>query len=88
MQKKIIVTSDNPRSENIDTIIEDIILGINNKKALRVEPCRQKAIEIALEIREKDEIVIVLGKGDETFQEIGGKKIPFDDREVIKKLLG
>jgi UDP-N-acetylmuramoyl-L-alanyl-D-glutamate--2,6-diaminopimelate ligase len=85
--KKIIITSDNPRSEEPEAIIQDILTGIKHKQSVHVEPNRKKAIELALQIREADEIVLILGKGDETYQEIKGKKYPFDDREVVKTLL-
>ncbi|MDN5376902.1 MAG: UDP-N-acetylmuramoyl-L-alanyl-D-glutamate--2,6-diaminopimelate ligase, partial [Sulfurospirillum sp.] len=68
-------------------IIQDILTGIKHKQSVHVEPNRKKAIELALQIREADEIVLILGKGDETYQEIKGKKYPFDDREVVKTLL-
>lgn len=85
--KKVIVTSDNPRSEDPKKIIEDILQGIKLRDTLHVEVDREKAIEYALHVREEDEIIVILGKGDETYQEINSKKIPFDDREVVKKLL-
>jgi UDP-N-acetylmuramoyl-L-alanyl-D-glutamate--2,6-diaminopimelate ligase len=85
--KKVIITSDNPRSENPDAIIEDILSGLRSTQAVLVEANREKAIKMALDMRENDEIVLILGKGDETYQEIKGKKIPFDDREIVKKHL-
>ena len=86
--KKVIVTSDNPRYEEPKAIIQDILNGIKDTKELHVEVDRKKAIEYALNIRQNDEIVVILGKGDETYQEINGKKIPFDDRSVVRELLG
>ncbi len=85
--KKVIVTSDNPRSENSDEIIQDIVAGIKDKSTLHVEPNRKKAIEYALHVRAQNEIVVILGKGDETYQEIQGNKIPFDDRKIVRSLL-
>jgi UDP-N-acetylmuramoyl-L-alanyl-D-glutamate--2,6-diaminopimelate ligase len=85
--KKIIITSDNPRSENPEDIIKEIFEGAKYSKALRVEIDRKKAISKAIKWQEKDEVLLVLGKGDETYQEINGKKIPFDDREIIRKLI-
>ena len=85
--KKVIVTSDNPRSENPKSIIEDILSGIKNRSALHVEVDRKEAIKYALHIRDKNEIVLILGKGDESYQEIMGKKIPFDDRQIVRELL-
>jgi UDP-N-acetylmuramoyl-L-alanyl-D-glutamate--2,6-diaminopimelate ligase len=86
--KEVIVTSDNPRSENPSLIIEDILTGIKDKKNLHVEADRRKAIKLALDMRKDEEIVVILGKGDETYQEIKGEKLPFDDRKIAKELLG
>lgn len=85
--KKVVVTSDNPRSEDPDKIIEDIIVGIKDKSNLHVEADRKKAIQYALDKRDENEIIVILGKGDETYQEVQGEKIPFDDREVVRELL-
>ena len=86
--KKIYLTSDNPRSEDPKIILDEIALGIDNKEKLKlVELDRKKAIEIAFKELEKDEILVILGKGDEDYQEIKGVKYPFDDREIIRNLL-
>lgn len=85
--KKVIVTSDNPRSENPDSIIKEIVAGIRDKSSLYIEVDRREAIEYALKVRVENEIVVILGKGDETYQEIMGKKIPFDDRQIVRELL-
>ncbi len=85
--KKIVVTSDNPRSENSDDIIKDILRGIKNPKNLRVKVDRKKALQSAIEWQNSDEVLLVLGKGDETYQEINGEKFPFDDRVIIKQLI-
>ncbi len=87
LAKKVIITSDNPRFEDPDTIIEDILEGIEDKSSVVVEPNRKEAIKKALEIREENEIVVILGKGDEEYQIIYDKKVPFDDREVVRALL-
>jgi len=86
--KKIIITSDNPRSENPQEIIKEIFEGAKYSKALRVEVDRKKAISQAMKWQEKDEVLLVLGKGDETYQEINKQKIPFDDRVIIRSLIG
>ena len=72
--KKIIVTSDNPRSEEPDAIIREILAGMHESSSLHVKADRLQAITEALAIREKDEVVLILGKGDETYQEIKGVK--------------
>jgi len=87
LAKKVIITSDNPRFEDPDAIIEDILSGIEDKNAVIIEPNRKEAIKKALEIREENEIVVILGKGDEEYQIIYDQKLPFDDREVVKELL-
>ncbi|WP_263833961.1 UDP-N-acetylmuramoyl-L-alanyl-D-glutamate--2,6-diaminopimelate ligase [Sulfurospirillum oryzae] len=85
--KKIVVTSDNPRSEDPQSIIDEILTGMHPKEHLHVEVDRHKAIEKALMMQEKNEVLLILGKGDETYQEIQGKKFPFDDREVVKSII-
>ena len=85
--KKVVVTSDNPRSENPEEIIKDIVSGIKSCDSLHVEVDRKEAIKYALSIREENEMIIILGKGDETYQEIMGEKIPFDDRNIVRELI-
>lgn len=85
--KKIIVTSDNPRSENPERIIEEIVSGMHQSEALHVEVDRAQAIKKALKMQGENDVVMILGKGDETYQEIGGVKYPFDDRVVVREFL-
>ena len=85
--KKVVVTSDNPRSENPETIISEILSGMKETNAILVEKDRAIAIQKALRWRENNEIIMILGKGDETYQEINGEKFAFDDREVVRSLL-
>ena len=85
--KKIYLTSDNPRSEDPQTILDEIEQGITNKDKLRYKNIdRKKAIQKAYEELEDKEILVVLGKGDEDYQEIDGVKHPFDDREILREL--
>ncbi len=84
--KKLYITSDNPRSEDPLEIIKDIVQGINNTHTLIV-PDRKQAIIKAIKELEKDEILLILGKGDEEYQEINGKKIPFSDIEVVSLVI-
>ena len=84
----LIITSDNPRDEEPEEIIKDILRGIKDRSKVIVEPDRKKAIEEALKITKEGDLVAVLGKGHETYQEIKGVKYPFSDAEVIKNLLG
>ncbi len=81
----VIVTSDNPRTEEPLRIIEDILSGIKNKDVL-VEPDRYYAIKKALEMAKKGDIVAILGKGHEDYQILKDKTIHFDDREVVREL--
>jgi len=85
---KIYVTSDNPRDEVPEMILEDILLGLHGKDGVTATPNRKLAIKMALDALEEDEILLILGKGDEEYQEIKGVKHPFDDREVVRDLLG
>lgn len=87
LAKKIYITSDNPRHENPDTIVEDILAGIDDKSSVSVELNRKKAIEMALDEQGKDEVVVILGKGDENYQIVYDEKLPFDDREIVRELL-
>ncbi len=84
---KIYVTSDNPRDEVPEMILEEILLGLHGKENVTATPDRKLAIKMALEALEKDEVLLILGKGDEDYQEIKGVKHHFDDREVVRELL-
>ena len=84
---RLIITSDNPRSEEPTAIIDAIMSGIVDRGKCYVEPDRAQAIEYALRNAEKDDVVIIAGKGHETTQEIKGVKYPFDDRAVVRSLL-
>ena len=85
----LVVTSDNPRSEDPNEIIRQILAGIGGEKSapcqVEVEPDRRKAIFLALSSAGAGDTVVVCGKGHETTQEIGGVKHPFDDRAVCRE---
>ena len=81
---RLVVTSDNPRSEDPMKIIEAILAGVGEPDACVVEPDRAKAIRYALTNAAAGDVVIIAGKGHETTQEIKGVKHPFDDREVVR----
>ena len=87
LAKKVYITSDNPRHEDPDAIVADILEGIEDKTNVVVELNRKKAIEMALDSQEGEEVVVILGKGDENYQLIYDEKFPFDDREVVRELL-
>ncbi|EPB2564663.1 UDP-N-acetylmuramoyl-L-alanyl-D-glutamate--2,6-diaminopimelate ligase [Campylobacter coli] len=85
--KIAIITSDNPRSEEPKDIMNEILSGFQNPdKALMIED-RKEAINKALKLKEKDDLVIILGKGDENTQEIKGIKHPFSDKAVVNEIL-
>lgn len=81
---RLVVTSDNPRSENPESIIDEILSGIPSGKAFVRESDRRKAINLALSEAGEGDVVVICGKGHETTQEINGVKHPFDDREVAR----
>ncbi len=85
----VIVTSDNPRTEDPQSIIDDVVAGFENcnSEAITVEPDRRKAIEWAIEAAEADDIVLIAGKGHETYQIIGTEKFDFSDKEIAEKCL-
>lgn len=83
--QKIYITSDNPRNERAEDIIDEILGGITNKEKVIVEANRKNAIVTALKDLQSDEVLLILGKGDETYQIIGDKKIPFDDRQIVRE---
>ncbi len=82
-----ILTSDNPRSEDPNEIIKDMLTGLNEEelKSTIVIPDRKKAIFEAVKIASKGDVILVAGKGHEAYQIIGDKKIDFDDRKVLKE---
>jgi UDP-N-acetylmuramoyl-L-alanyl-D-glutamate--2,6-diaminopimelate ligase len=85
--KKIYVTSDNPRDEVPEMILEDILIGLHGKDHVIATPDRRLAIKMAMDDLEENEALLILGKGDEDYQEIKGVKHHFDDREVVRELL-
>ena len=87
LAKKVYITSDNPRNEDPENIVQDILSGIEDKSNVKIELNRKKAIEMALDEQEESQVVVILGKGDESYQLIYDKKLPFDDREVVRELL-
>ncbi len=83
-----IVTSDNPRTEDPNAIIEDILVGVKEGGgAYVVVPNRFDAIEYALDHAQKDDIILLAGKGHETYQILSDRTISFDEREIVHKLL-
>lgn len=83
----VIVTSDNPRTEDPKSIIQDILRGIPPGTSIEVEPDRKRAIHRAVETASPGDVVIIAGKGHEDYQILGRKKIHFDDREHAAEAL-
>jgi len=85
----VIVTSDNPRTERPETIIDEIIAGFENPGSpkITVEQDRKKAVELAVKTAAKDDIVLIAGKGHETYQIIGKQKFNFSDKIIASECL-
>jgi UDP-N-acetylmuramoyl-L-alanyl-D-glutamate--2,6-diaminopimelate ligase len=89
LSNQVILTSDNPRSENPDAIIEDMMQELDpvQQKKVLVIIDRKQAIKTACRLASANDIVLVAGKGHEKYQEINGEKFPFDDLEELKQSL-
>ena len=84
---QVVLTSDNPRGEDPQEIINHCLKGVNDRKKFLVEEDRKQAIEKALQKARKKDIVLIAGKGHEKEQIIGSERIPFSDVEVVKEFL-
>jgi len=84
---RIVVTSDNPRSEDPLAIIEDIKPGLDSAVHADIVPDRREAIKAALDSCSENDVLLVAGKGHEDYQIIGKTKTHFDDREIVRELL-
>lgn len=84
---RVIVTSDNSRSEEPAAIVRDILSGMQDPQAAEVELDRRSAIRSALEWAERGDVVVIAGRGHEKTLDSGGVKVAFDDREVARELL-
>ncbi|MCX7760344.1 MAG: UDP-N-acetylmuramoyl-L-alanyl-D-glutamate--2,6-diaminopimelate ligase [Hydrogenothermaceae bacterium] len=83
----VIITSDNPRNEEPIDIINDILKGIEDKTDVFVIPDREEAIKFGIEMAKEGDVIVIAGKGHETYQIIKDKILPFDDLEIAKKYL-
>lgn len=86
---KVILTSDNPRSEKPEQIIKDMVAGVlpnNQKKTLSITD-RKEAIRTACHLAKAGDIILLAGKGHEKYQEISGIKYPFDDKQILVEFL-
>jgi len=87
---KVIITSDNPRFEEPQDIINDMLAGLDSKQMKKVVSIvdRKEAIRTACIMAEKGDVILVAGKGHEDYQEVKGVKHHFDDKEVLKEVMG
>lgn len=83
----VIITADNPRSEDILTICEDIAAGMSPDARYQIEPNRQAAIKLALTTAQPDDLVLIAGKGHETVQIIGQQQLAYDERGYVQQLV-
>ena len=84
-----IITSDNPRTEEPEKIVKQIEEGTKKTKGKYIAIVdRIEAIKYAIDMANKSDIIVLAGKGHETYQEINGEKHPFDEREIIKRIIG
>ena len=85
---KVILTSDNPRSEDPEKIIEDMMEGVEFKERIKVISItnRKEAIKTACMVARAGDIILIAGKGHETYQEVKGERTHFDDREIVKEI--
>ena len=79
----VIVTSDNPRTEDPDKIIDEIVAGIPKEAMYSIEPDRRIAISLALSQAMAGDVILIAGKGHEQYQIIGSERLPFDERKII-----
>jgi UDP-N-acetylmuramoyl-L-alanyl-D-glutamate--2,6-diaminopimelate ligase len=86
---RIFITSDNPRSESPEAIIEEIVAGLNSigRERTAVEPDRRAAIGMAIDEAKPGDVVLIAGKGHETYQIIGAERFDFDDVQVARDML-
>ena len=85
LSDKVVFTSDNPRSEDPDSIIREMREGVspeNFRKSLSVTD-RREAVRVACSLASPGDIILLAGKGHEKYQEIAGNKFPFDDKQVL-----
>lgn len=84
---EIVITSDNPRHESVNSIINDVLAGMDDPGRALVEPDRAAAITRAIHSHGPGDIVLIAGKGHEAWQEVGSQKLPFSDEAVVRAAL-
>ena len=85
---RVVVTSDNPRSEKPEAIISQVLLGLSHHRCVQVEADRARAIAETIAAAAPADVVLLAGKGHEDYQEVAGVKHPFDDRVHAREALG
>jgi UDP-N-acetylmuramoyl-L-alanyl-D-glutamate--2,6-diaminopimelate ligase len=88
LSDRVFLTDDNPRGEDGDAIIEQILSGLSDPSAVRVERRRGLAIRAAVASAARDDLILVAGKGHETVQDLGELKVHFSDRAQVQQVLG
>jgi UDP-N-acetylmuramoyl-L-alanyl-D-glutamate--2,6-diaminopimelate ligase len=88
LSDRVILTSDNPRTEDANQILRDMETGLNTaakRKYISIAD-RREAIKTAVSLANKEDIILIAGKGHEKYQDIMGVKYPFDDKEVLREM--
>ena len=88
MSDIVIVTSDNPRTESRQSIADDILSGVRKKNKIFVELDRSRAIALAVELSGKGDVVLIAGKGSESYIDENNVKTPYSDSGELNKALG
>ena len=84
---KVFFTSDNNRHESFASIARDAMVG-NSYTSIKILEDRQEAISLAIQYLNKENILVILGKGHETYMDVSGKKVPFNDKDCVLEILG
>jgi len=85
---RVVLTDDNPRCEDGQRIVEDVLTGVQDKTGFEVERNREQAIRLAVRAAGREDVILVAGKGHEPYQEIAGERHRFSDVETVRRLLG
>ena len=88
LSNHVVITTDNPRTEDPSVIAKDICTGFKDQSILHIELDRAQAIDYAISHASENDIVLVAGKGHETYQEINGKRYPFNELATVQRYLG
>jgi UDP-N-acetylmuramoyl-L-alanyl-D-glutamate--2,6-diaminopimelate ligase len=84
---RVVVTSDNPRSEKPENIISQVLLGLSHAKCVEVQADRARAIAETIAVAHANDVILIAGKGHEDYQEVAGEKLPFSDRSEAARAL-